>query len=83
MEKVFELEETQKKCGVCDGELSEMSGQFGESEVVTVVKRSFVVERQLRKRYRCRCNQNVVTASGSTKLQPGVRYSVSSPSRWR
>jgi transposase len=44
--------------------------------VVTVVKRSFVVERQLRKKYRCRCNQNVVTAPGSTKLQPGGRYSV-------
>jgi transposase len=53
-----------------------MSGQFEESEVVTVVKRSFVVERQLRKKYRCRCKQNVVTAPGSTKLQRGGRYSV-------
>jgi transposase len=76
MERVFELDEAKRKCSVCEGELTEMSGQFEESEVVTVVKRSFVVERQLRKKYRCRCNQNVVTAPGSTKLQPGGRYSV-------
>ena len=59
-----------------DGELGEMAGQYEESEVVTVVKRSFVIERQLRKKYRCRCNANVVTAPAATKLQPGGRYSV-------
>ncbi|HSF17609.1 MAG TPA: IS66 family transposase [Vicinamibacteria bacterium] len=76
VERVLELSETEKKCLVCDGELGEMSGQYEESEVVTVVKRSFVIERQLRKKYRCRCNANVVTAPAAPKLQPGGRYSV-------
>ncbi len=73
VDKVIELAETEKKCSVCDGELA---GQYEESEVVTVVKRSFVIERHLRKKYRCRCNANVVTAPAATKLQPGGRYSV-------
>lgn len=76
IDKVIELAETEKKCSVCSGELGEMTGQFEESEVVTVVKRSFVIERQRRKKYRCRCNANVVTAPAATKLQPGGRYSV-------
>jgi transposase len=76
VERVLELPETERKCSVCDGELGEMNGQYEESEVVTVVKRSFVIERQLRKKYRCRCNANVVTAPAATKLQPGGRYSV-------
>jgi transposase len=76
IDKVIELAENERRCLVCDGELGEMSGQFEESEVVTVVKRSFVIEKQLRKKYRCRCNANVVTASGPDKLIPGGRYSV-------
>jgi len=76
IDKVIELADAKKKCVVCDGELSEMAGQYEESEVVTVVKRSFVIERHLRKKYRCRCNANVVTAPASPKLQPGGRYSV-------
>lgn len=76
VERVFELPDTDRKCEVCDGELSEMTGQFEESEVVTVVKRSFVIERHRRKKYRCRCNANVVTAPAPPKLQSGGRYSL-------
>jgi transposase len=75
VEKVFELDKSDRKCDICGGELSEMNGQFEESEVVTVVKRSFVIECQRRQKYRCRCNQNVVTAPGPKKLQNGGRYS--------
>jgi transposase len=76
VEKVLELAEEQRKCTVCAGELEEMTGQYEDSEVVTVVKRSFVLERYRRKKYRCRCNANVVTAPAAAKLQPGGRYSV-------
>lgn len=76
VERVVELSESERKCSVCDGELSEMGGQYEESEVVTVVKRSFVIEKHRRKKYRCRCNANVITAPAAPKLQPGGRYSV-------
>jgi transposase len=76
IDKVIELAEDQRRCSVCDGELGEMNGQFEESEVVTVVKRNFVIEKHLRKKYRCRCNANVVTAPAPDKLIPGGRYSI-------
>jgi transposase len=75
-ERLFELEDGERECGVCGGQLEEMKGQFEESEEVTVVKRTFLVERQKRQKYRCRCNANVVTAPGPPKLIPGGRYSV-------
>ena len=53
-----------------------MTGQFEESEEITVVQREFKLVKHLRKKYRCRCNACVVTAPGPLKLQAGGRYSI-------
>jgi len=74
LEKIHELDEADKVCRECGGELVEM-GQFEESEEVTVVERSFVLVKHRRKKYRCRCNACVETALGPAKLKPGSRYS--------
>jgi transposase len=52
------------------------SGQYEDSEEVTVVERRFVLVTHRRAKYRCRCNGAVVTAPGPDKLIPGGRYSV-------
>jgi transposase len=75
IEEIHQLPETDRRCPVCDGTLSEMSGQCEEAEEVTVVERRFVVVKHKRMKYRCRCNASVVTAPGPPKLQPGSRYS--------
>ena len=75
IEQVHELPETQRECPVCGGTLAEMGDQCEESEEITVVERRFVLVKQRRKKYRCRCNASVVTAPGPPKLQPGSRYS--------
>lgn len=64
------------ECGVCGGTLTEMTGQFEEAEEITVVERRFVLTKQKRQKYRCRCNANVVTAPPPLKLKPGGRYSI-------
>jgi transposase len=74
LEKIHELDEADRACRQCGGALQEM-GQFEESEEVTVVERSFVVVKHLRKKYRCRCNGCVETALGPPKLKAGCRYS--------
>ena len=76
VEVVHELGEENRQCPVCAGELSEMKGQFEESEEITTIQRRFVVQKHRRQKYRCRCNGVVVTASGPAKLQAGGRYSV-------
>jgi transposase len=76
VEKVHELRPEEMDCDVCGGTVTEMSGQFEESEEITVIKRSFVIVKNKRKKYRCLCNAKVVTAPCPPKLIPGGRYSV-------
>ena len=76
VEVVHVLEEADKACLQCGGVLTEMAGQFEESEEVDVVERRFVLTKHKRQKYRCRCNGCIETALGPTKLFPGARYSV-------
>lgn len=75
VETLHELPATDRRCGACGGELSEMQGQAEESEEITLVERQFVLVKHRRKKYRCACNSFVATAPGPLKLQPGSRYS--------
>lgn len=63
-------------CAACGQTMDEWPGQFEESEEVTVVETSYKISLIQRQKYRCRCNGNVLTAPGPTKLIPGGRYSL-------
>ena len=52
------------------------TGQYEESEEITVVETTFKVQCHQRQKYRCSCHGAVVTAPGPDKLMPGGRYSV-------
>lgn len=73
-ERLFELPEDERTCSVCDGQLEEM-GLSEDSEQITLVERTYKVVVVRRKKYRCRCNANVVTTPGPSKLIAGGRYS--------
>jgi transposase len=75
-EEVFELDEPDRACPKCGGDLTSMEGQFEESEVVDVVERTFRLVREKRQKYVCQCGECVETALGSTKPIPGGRYSL-------
>ncbi len=75
VEEIHELDEADRVCPACGGGLTEMKGQFEESEEVTVVERHFILKKHLRQKYRCQCQGHVETALGPTKLQEGSRYS--------
>ena len=75
VETLHELPATDRRCGACGGELSEMQGQAEESEEITLVERQFVLVKHRRKKYRCSCNGFIATAPAPPKLQPGSRYS--------
>jgi transposase len=70
------LDEADKSCPTCGGELLEWQGQFEEAEEIDVVERSFNLVRHKRQKYRCRCGECIETALGPQKLIPGGRYSV-------
>lgn len=76
IEKVHKLPEDKRDCKVCGGELEAMTGQYEESEEVTVTERSYTLLVHRRQKYRCRCNGNVTTAAGPQKLISSGRYSL-------
>ena len=76
VEKVHTLEEADKTCPKCGGDLRQWEGQFEESEEIDVVERSFRIVRHKRRKYRCQCGECIETALGPTKLVAGGRYSI-------
>jgi len=70
------LEEKDRTCSICGEVLTEMGDQAEESEEITVVGVEYKILKHRRQKYRCRCNEQVITAPGPAKLIPGGRYSV-------
>ena len=75
-EVIHTLEEQDRTCSICGEVLTEMGDQAEESEEITVVGVEYKILKHRRPRYRCRCNEQVMTALGPAKLIPGGRYSV-------
>ena len=74
-ECIHELDEPDKICPSCGGNLEEMEGQFEESEEITVVGIVYKKLIHKRKKYRCSCSSCIETALGPLKVIPGGRYS--------
>ena len=73
---VHDLDDADKACPSCGGDLEEWEGQFEESDEVEVVERRYVIKRHKRKKYRCRCGSCIETAPTPQRLIEGGRYSV-------
>jgi transposase len=71
-----DLDEADKVCTQCGGELEEWEGKEESRDEITAIERSFVVHRHLRKKYRCRCGACVQTAPSPPRLPGTERYSI-------
>lgn len=72
--ELHDLDEADKACPECGGQLSLWEGQDDESEEVDVIERRFVMKKHVRKKYRCRCGC-VEMPDMPVRLVPGGRYS--------
>lgn len=74
------LDEADRICPSCGGELVEMTGQFETSEVIDVVEVQYRVVEARRQKYRCACGACVDTALANEQVPErnieGGRYSV-------
>jgi transposase len=70
------LPEAERMCSICGQVMVEMGEQAEESEEITVVGVEYKILKHRRQKYRCRCNEQVMTAPGPVKLMPGGRYSI-------
>lgn len=73
---VHVLDEADKACPKCGGDLKAWGGHFEDAEEIDVVERSFRIVRHRRQKYTCSCGECIETALGPRKLVPGGRYSV-------
>ena len=76
VEQTFVLDEPDRTCPSCGGQLREMAGQFDESELIDVVDVSYRVVKVKRQKYVCRCGGCVETALGPARALSGSRYSL-------
>ena len=76
VEQIHVLDEADKTCTNCGGELHVWQDQYEESEEVDVVELKYVLKKHKRQKYRCTCGACIETAPGPVKLFAGARYSV-------
>jgi transposase len=72
--EVHDIDEADRACAECGGQLAWWEGQDDETEEVDVVERHFVMKKHVRRKYRCRCGC-VEMAEMPARLVPGGRYS--------
>lgn len=72
---IYKLDET--SCPGCGGEkFYEMNNVFEESSEIEVIERKYIIKRHLRKKYSCKCCNQISVAPGGIKLTPGGEYSI-------
>lgn len=76
VEHVFTLDDADRSCPSCGGELRAMNDQFEESEMIDVIDVSYRVVKVKQQKYVCRCGGCVETALGPARALPGSRYSL-------
>ncbi len=63
-------------CGGCGGDLRVLAEQFEESELISSVRRTFVLKQVKRQKYACSGCGTLCAAPGPMRLVPGGRYDV-------
>jgi transposase len=76
IEQEFVLDDADRACPSCDGELKAMTGQFEESEMIDVVEVNYRLVHVKQQKYICRCGGCVETALGPQRALVGSRYSL-------
>ena len=69
------LEEADRVCLSCGGQLQLWEGQGDETEEVEIIERRFVLRKHVWPKYRCKCGGCVQQAWAEPKVVPGGRYS--------
>ncbi len=71
-----ELDDADRVCPSCKGDLEPLAGQAERSEMIDVVELKYVVAEVERQKYVCKCGLVVETAPGPERAMDGGRYSL-------
>ncbi|MBX3161194.1 MAG: transposase, partial [Deltaproteobacteria bacterium] len=76
VEREFTLDDADRACPSCGGNLQPMKDQFDESEMIDVVEVRYELVKVKQQKYVCRCGGCVETALGPARALSGSRYSL-------
>jgi transposase len=76
VERTFTLDDPDRTCTSCGGDLQPMKDQFEESAMIDVIEVRYELVKVKQQKYVCRCGGCVETAIGPTRALPGSRYSL-------
>ena len=76
VEREFTLDDADRACPACGGNLEPTKGKFDESEMIDVVEVRYELVRVKQQKYVCRCGGCVETALGPARALSGSRYSL-------
>jgi transposase len=74
VEQQHPLDDADKQCLECGGDLHHWEGQDDVTEEIEVITREFVIKKHVRPKYRCSCGC-IEQADMPARLVPGGRYS--------
>lgn len=74
--RYFDLDEPDRMCPKCGGDLKPWEGQFETSEMIDVVEVRYELVQVLQRKYVCGCGGCVETAPGPERVVDGGRYSL-------
>lgn len=75
-DETFDVDDADKMCTACGGDLSQWDGADDVVEVVDRIPAQWIIRKCTLKKYRCKCGGCVVTADGPKKLIAGGRYAL-------
>jgi transposase len=76
VERTYQLDEPDRMCPSCGGDLQPMAGQFETSEMIDIVQVRYELVSVKQQKYVCRCGGCVETAPGPLRAIAGGRYSL-------
>lgn len=72
--ELFDVDDADKVCPCCGGELERWVGHDDQTEVVDVIERKWVVKKAVLLKYRCAKGCHIETALGPDRMVKGGRY---------
>ena len=76
VDTLVELDDDDRACPACEGDLEAIAGATEDSELIDVIERQFIVRTIKRQKYRCKCNGAIQLAPPPVKHIARGRYSL-------
>lgn len=76
VEQSFELDDSERQCPACGGEVAPLGDEWEESELIDCIQVSYRRVKVRQRKYACKCGGHICSAPGPERAIAGSRYSL-------